>query len=122
VEGGKAEAISPLTIAKAADALKEKGFLPTSKGRPGIIDAARELLQAANNDTSNLSVGASGTNRARRQAYDPGDAPGASATDPKFDPQKEKFIGKYGFAGTDFNVTVAVFSDGNLVETWEITP
>jgi Domain of unknown function (DUF4157) len=114
-------ALSPLTVDEAAKVLEGKGYKPTSKGRSGIIAAARELLQAANNDVNNLFVGASGKNRRKGKRYDAGDARGVSATDKKFDPQKSSFISAFGIEGVDFNVTIDVTSDGVQVETWEIT-
>jgi hypothetical protein len=114
------EALSPLTVEQAAAKLAENGHAPTRKGRPGIIEAARELLQEANNDVTNLFVGAAGKNRRKRQRYDPGDVPGTSATAKRFDPQKAGFIGEYGFEGTDFKVTIDITEDGVHVETWEV--
>ncbi len=114
-------ALSPLTVEQAAAKLAEQGYSPTGKGRPGIIGAARELLQAANNDLNNLFVGASGKNRRKGKRYDVGDAAGESATSKKYDPQKAGFIGEYGFAGTDFDVTIDITEDGVHVETWKIT-
>jgi len=113
-------AISKLTVEQAAAALEGKGFKPQGKGRPGIIAAARELLQAANNDVNNLFIGASGKNRRKGKRYDIGDSRSNSPTDKKYDPQKGGFIGTYGFEGTDFNVTIDINVDGTKVETWEI--
>jgi len=119
-------ALKQLTVAEAAKVLSDMGHPPEGKGRPGIIAAARELLQAAHNDESsasraNLFIGASGKNRRIGKRYDPGDAPGASATSKRSDPQKKAFIEEYGFVGTEFHVTIDVSVDGEEVETWETT-
>lgn len=118
-------AVSPMSVADAAKALEAKDGVtkPVKKDKPGIIAACREHLQKANNDTANLFVGAAGTNRRKRQRYDAGDAPGASATAASHDPQKGAFIGAYGFEGTDFVVTIDITVDGvHLTETWTVTP
>ncbi|HKO99538.1 MAG TPA: DUF4157 domain-containing protein [Pyrinomonadaceae bacterium] len=115
-------AISPLTFAEAAKVIEGKGCKPASVDKAGIVAACREHLQKANNDTANLFVGAAGTNRRKKQAYDPGDAPSASPTAAKHDPQKGAFIGTYGFEGTDFVVTVELTVDGVKTETWQVTP
>ena len=115
-------ALSPLTVEQAATELTKMGHPPTGKGRPGIITAAREHLQAANNDLSNLFIGASGKNRRKGKRYDAGDTPGTDPTAKKHDPQKSKFIGDYGFEGTEFRVTVDVTDDGVKYETWEVVP
>ena len=116
-------AISQMTIADAAKALEAKDGVskPVTKDKPGIIAACREHLQKANNDLANLFVGAAGTNRRKRQRYDAGDAPSASATAARHDPQKGEFIGAYGFEGTEFVVTIDITDDGVKTETWKIT-
>jgi hypothetical protein len=116
------QALRDLTVENAAKLLEGKGHAPQGKGRPGIIEAARELLQEANNDTSNLFVGASGKNRRKGRRYDAGDAPGTSATSAKFDPQKSGFIGSYGFEEVEFNVTIEITVDGVHYETWTVEP
>ncbi len=115
------DALAPLKVDAAAQALSDKGYPPQGKGRPGIIAAARELLQAANNDLTNLFIGAAGKNRAKGKAYDAGDAPKADPEAKKHDPQKGSFIDKFGFEGTDFKVTVYVGVDGVDQEVWEVS-
>ncbi|MBO2011554.1 DUF4157 domain-containing protein [Hymenobacter negativus] len=115
-------ALAPLTVDEAAKVLIGKGFPAKGQGRPGIIAAARDLLQQANNDTGNLFIGASGTNRRKGKRYDAGDAQKADALAPRHDPQKDAFIGAYGIGGSDFHVTIDVTSDGTQVETWQVTP
>ena len=113
-------ALSKLNVERAIAALAAKGFQPKSKNKSGVIAAARELLQAANNDTSNLFIGASGKNRRKGKRYDVGDARNSSGVDKKYDSQKSGFIGSYGFEGTDFHVTIDITVDGAKIETWEI--
>jgi uncharacterized protein YecA (UPF0149 family) len=114
------DALAPLTIAKAAEYLTAKGYKPTGKGRPGIIAAARNLLQDANNDLGNLFIGAAGKNRRKGKRYDAGDAPGTDTTTKKYDPQKSEFISTYGFEGATFKVTIDITVDGVHTEDWEI--
>jgi hypothetical protein len=113
-------ALSPLTVAEAAAKLTDMGHAPQGKTRQAILDAARELLQAANNDLGNLFIDASGTNRRKGKRYDAGDAASASATSKKSDAQKAGFISEYGFEGTDFDVTIDITEDGVHIETWKI--
>jgi hypothetical protein len=115
------DALKGLSVADAAKRLTAEGFKPKGKGKPGIVAAARELLQKANNDRPNLFVGGRGINRRVKQRYDVGDST-LSRTDPRFDPQKAAFIGKYGFVGTDFKVTIDVTVDGTDYEEWEVIP
>jgi hypothetical protein len=113
--------ISPMTVEEAAAELAKMGFPPQRKGRPGIIEACRTHLQAANNDTSNLSIGARGANRRIQQRYDPGDDPGADPRAKKHDSQKKSFIEAWGVSGSDFKITIDITDDGVEVETWEIS-
>ncbi|MBD2766357.1 DUF4157 domain-containing protein [Hymenobacter sp. BT664] len=115
-------ALSPLKVEDAAKVLSDKGFAPKGKKRPDIIEAARELLQKANNDTANLFIGASGKNRRKGKRYDAGDAKKANAIDPKHDPQKNDFISTYGIENTDFHVTIDITVDGTQIETWKVLP
>jgi hypothetical protein len=114
------DALKGLSVDDATKQLEQKNHKPTTKGRDGIVAAARDLLQEANNDTGNLFVGASGTNRRKGKRYDAGDT--GSATSAKADTQKSGFIGSYGFEGVDFNVTIDMTVDGVEHETWTVEP
>jgi hypothetical protein len=114
--------IKDLSVADAYKTLEGLKSKPLTKDKPGIIAACREHLQKANNDLGNLFVDAAGTNRRIKQRYDPGDAPGASSTAAKHDPQKSKFIADYGVEGTDFEITIDLTEDGVKTETWTIKP
>ena len=84
-----------------------------------IVDAARTILSAANNDQKNLFIGPLGPNRGLGKNYDPGDS-GAGPVAKKFDSQKGDFIYKYGVPGSTFSLSVKV--DGELlVEDWTVT-
>ena len=97
-------AIKPKTVEEAAKLLAgktvgSKNFAPSGKGTPGIIAAARQYLQAANNDITNLFLGDARVNRGIGRRYDPG-----SGEDPAM--QQQEFVNKWGFKDEEFTITI----------------
>lgn len=101
--------LAPKKFAAAASLLKEKHFPPSNEKKPGIVDAAKQFLQAANNDLKNLFLGDAKENRRLGRRYDAGfvDA-SASATDRQqaTTAQKDEFTEAWGFAGETFTITI----------------
>ena len=97
-------AIAPKKVDAAVTMLAGKGYAPVTKTKPGIVDAARGLLQAANNDLDNLFLGSARVNRGIGRRYDPGDRGDAAAA--KHGSQKDDFVEKWGFKDEDFVITI----------------
>lgn len=98
------KAIAPKTVPEAAAVLKGKvvdgrNFEPTGKGRPGIVSAARDYLQAANNDVTNLFLGDARVNRGIGRRYDPGSGDDAAT-------QQQEFVDKWAFRDEEFTITI----------------
>jgi len=117
-------AISPKKVDDACEMLEEKGakYKPDRKTKPGIVDAAREFLQDANNDLNNLFLGDARVNRRTGRRYDPGDKGDAYAA--KHKKHKEDFAEKWGFKDEEFTITLELNSKSRgTEEDWEtITP
>ncbi|MBP5988066.1 MAG: DUF4157 domain-containing protein [Azonexus sp.] len=120
------DSLAPKKPPEAAQMLTEKQYPPVAKGpgkydKPGIVDAARKLLQAANNDIKNLFLGAASVNRGIGKRYDPGD--GGNARAAKHDKQKGDFIEKWGFKDEEFKITIERKSEKrgteDEVEVWK---
>jgi hypothetical protein len=83
----------------AGKTVSGKNFTPSGKGRPGIIAAAREYLQACNNEITNLFLGDARVNRGIGKRYDPGAGGNAEK-------QKQEFVNKWGFKDEEFTITI----------------
>lgn len=119
------EAIKPKTPDDAADMLAAKGFPVEGKPKtkPKIISAARDMLQAANNDVSNLFVGDAYINSVEvKESYDPGDK--GKASDAEAVAQREAYAEKWGFQDEEFVITIERQSKrrGTTRQTETITP
>ena len=77
-----------------------KGFLVEGKPKtkPKIISAARDMLQAANNDVSNLFVGDACINSVSQESLRPR-RQGQSASDAEAVAQREAYAEKMGLPG-----------------------
>jgi hypothetical protein len=122
------DSLKPKKPAEAASLLAAKNYPPVPKKKKlydkgSIVTAARNLLQDANNDLSNLFLGVASVNRLIGKRYDPGDGGNAAAA--KHDAQKAAFIGNWGFDGEMFNVTIERKSKKrgteDVLESWEIS-
>ncbi|RQS65773.1 DUF4157 domain-containing protein [Burkholderia sp. Bp8963] len=103
--------LGKMTVSEAAKELRGKtvdgkNFAPPEpvKGKPGIVVAARQYLQAANNDLSNLFLGDASVNRSLGKKYDTGWA--GSDDDPS--KQQQEYADKWGFKVEDeyFSITI----------------
>ena len=100
-------AIAPKKPEPAADMLGGKGYKVegTPKTKPKIVAAARDLLQDANNDTSNLFLGDAKINstevKERYDAGDDGDIMSKESVD-----QRSDYAETWGFEDEEFLVTV----------------
>ena len=115
-------AIKPKVVPEAAKLLAGKtvagtNFAPTGKGRPGIRAAARDYLQAANNDISNLFLGDARVNRGIGKRFDTGFRGDKEK-------QKQEFVNRWGFKDEEFTITIERKSEkrGTVDETQTLTP
>jgi hypothetical protein len=100
-------AIAPKKPDPAAEMLGGKGYKVdgTPKTKPKIVAAARDLLQDANNDTSNLFLGDAKINSTEvKERYDAGDS-GDIMSQESVD-QRNDYAENWGFQDEEFLVTV----------------
>ncbi|GAA5167633.1 DUF4157 domain-containing protein [Viridibacterium curvum] len=101
-------AIRPKKFSEAANMLKSHPKHPTtpaSETKPGIVAAAREMLQKANNYLPNLFLGKASENRRLGKRYDDKFADGPNKAN-AVAAQKADFIEQFGFAGETFTITI----------------
>jgi hypothetical protein len=119
--------LSKMTVDEAAKTLagktaKGQNFAPQGKGKPGIIAAARQYLQAANNDLTNLFLGNASVNRSLGKKYDTG----WTGSDKKVAKQQQAYADKWGFKVQDEYFTITIEreskSRGTSAESLDLTP
>jgi hypothetical protein len=100
-------AIAPKKPDPAAEMLASKGYPVEGKPKtkPKIVAAARDFLQACNNDPDNLFVGDAHINSTVvKERYDAGDTGDASAQEHV--DQREDFVELWGFKDEEFVITM----------------
>jgi hypothetical protein len=100
-------AIAPKKPDPAADMLATKGYPVEGKPKtkPKIVSAARDFLQAANNDLKNLFVGDARINSVVvKERYDAGDRGDPNAQ--KHVDQRADFVETWGFKDEEFVITM----------------